>query len=92
MNQLFYLHEPVSIPGSELIIVALDNQGSPYGIRKGQFIGDEFTDLDSAFSLMPYFTRVEERGDDVPDIDDLMNSVTAAVIRGEALYGKGQFT
>ena len=92
MNQLFYLHEPISIPGSELVIIALDGDGAPYGIRKGQFIGDEFTDLDSAFSLMPYFTRMAERGDEAPDIDDLMNSIAAAVIRGEALYGKGTFT
>jgi hypothetical protein len=92
MNQLFYLPEPISIPGSNLIIIALAKDGSPYGIRKEQFIGDEATDLDSAFALTSYFTRLAERGDEVPNLDDLVNSTIAAVLYGESLYGKGFFS
>lgn len=92
MNQLYYIFEPISIPGSDVIIIALSKSGAPYGILRSQFIGDEHTDLDGAFSLQPYFTRVAERGDDVPEVEDLMNSTAAAIIRGERLYGKGFFT
>jgi hypothetical protein len=92
MNQLFYLPEPISIMGSNLIIIALAKDGSPYGIRRGDFIGDEFTDLDGAFALISFFTRMAERGDDVPDLDDVANSTAAAILYGESLYGKGFFS
>ena len=92
MNQLFYLPEPISIPGSNLIIIALAKDGSPYGIRRGDFIGDEYTDLDGAFALTSFFTRMAERGDDVPDLEDVANSTAAAILYGESLYGKGFFS
>jgi hypothetical protein len=92
MNQLFYLYEPISIPGSDIVIIALTKDGSPYGIRGSQFIGDEHTDTDTAFSVFPYFARLSERGDDAPELDDLMNSITAATIRGNGIYGKGFFS
>ncbi len=92
MNQLFYLPEPISIPGSNLIIIALAKDGSPYGIRRGDFIGDEYTDLDGAFALISFFTRMAERGDDVPDLEDVANSTAAAILYGESLYGKGFFS
>ena len=92
MNQLFYLPEPISIPGSNLIIIALAKDGSPYGIRRGDFIGDEYTDLDGAFALISFFTRMAERGDDVPDLEDVANSTAAAILYGESLYGKGLFS
>lgn len=91
MNQLFYIPEPIAIPGSNIIISALAKDGSPYGMRQGNFIGDENTDLQSVFSLLPYFTRMAENDNDVPDIEDLANSTAAAIIFGEALYGKGFF-
>ena len=92
MNRLFYLPEPISIPGSNLIIIALAKDGSPYGIRRGDFIGDEYTDLDGAFALISFFTRMAERGDDVPDLEDVANSTSAAILYGESLYGKGFFS
>jgi len=92
MNQLHYLPEPISIPGSNIIIIGLTKKGNPYGIRASQFIGDERIDLEGAFSLTPYFTRLAERGEDVPEIEDLANSTVAAIIYGESLYGKGFFT
>lgn len=91
MNQLYYLYEPISIPGSDVVIVALTKKGDPYGIRASQFIGNEFTDLDGAFSLTPYFTRLAERGEDIPEVETLVNSTVAAIIYGESLYGKGFF-
>lgn len=92
MNQLYYLYEPISIPGSDVVIVALTKDGSPYGLRESQVIGEENVDKEASFSVFPYFTRLSERGDDVPELDDLMNSTTAAVIRGDGIYGKGFFT
>jgi hypothetical protein len=92
MNQLHYLPEPISVPGSDIIIVALTKKRDPYGMRASQFIGDEHTDLEGAFSLTPYFTRLAERGEDVPEIEDLANSTVAAIIYGESLYGKGFFS
>jgi hypothetical protein len=44
MNQLYYIFEPVPIPGSDIVIVALTKDGSPYGIRQSQFIGEENVD------------------------------------------------
>jgi hypothetical protein len=92
MNQLYYLPEPISFPGSDMIIIALTKKGDPYGIRASQFIGDEHTDLDGAFSLTPYFTRLAEREENVPEIEDLANSTVAAILYGESLYGKSFFS
>jgi hypothetical protein len=91
MNQLYYIFEPVPIPGSDIVIVALTKDGSPYGIKASQFIGEENVDKEASFSLLSYFTRLSERGDDAPDLDDLMNSTMAAIIRGNSIYGKGFF-
>ena len=60
--------------------------------RRGDFIGDEYTDLDGAFALTSFFTRMAERGDDVPDLEDVANSTAAAILYGESLYGKGFFS
>ena len=88
MNDLIYLHKPISIPGSRFAIVAMSKSGSPYAMDKRGFTGSESYDLSKTFSLMPYLTRMVEAGESVPDYDDVMAAIKNAedrlkeVVRG----------
>lgn len=91
MKNLFYLHEPTPIKGSNYVICALSKDGSPHGVKSGGFLGDESHDVTNSVSLMPLFIRMEENGGDPPDFQDFADAHREAARKGEEIYGKGFF-
>lgn len=84
MNDLIYLRNYVSIPGSDLVVMAIAKDGTPYALRERQVSGSPSYDLDYAFSLIPYLTRMSEAGEDVPDYADVLKAVETANKRARA--------
>ena len=91
MKNLFYLHEPTPIKGSNYVIGALSKDGSPHGIKSSGFLGDESHDVTNSVSLMPIFIRMQEGGGSPPDFRDFMAAHQEAAKKGEKIYGKGFF-
>jgi len=75
MKDFYYLDEPESISGSDLLIVAIKRDGSPYALRKRDHSRVELYDLENSFSLMPYLTRLAEAGEDVPDYGKVQEAI-----------------
>jgi hypothetical protein len=91
MNNLFYLRKPTPITGSDFVISALAKDGSPHGLRRREFRGDEIHDISNSIPLIPLFTRMAENGDDPPDFRDLRGAQQEAAKKGEVIYGEGFF-
>ena len=81
MNDLVYLHNPPSIPGSDLVILAITVDGTPYAMKKQLVTGSESYDLEYVFSLIPYLTRRAESGEEVPDYGSVIKAIETAKSR-----------
>jgi hypothetical protein len=73
-----YLTKKIEIPGSNLSIVALSDDGEAQALQNGVAMGVKEYDLPRAFPLMPYLVRMSESNEEVPDYEDVKKAIGQA--------------
>lgn len=73
-----YLRKKIEIPGSNLSIVALSNDGQAHAIQTDVSMGVQEYDLPRSFPLMPYLIRMVESEENVPAYEDVQKAIAQA--------------